>query len=89
MRTHGKVDANHTEIVQALRDIGASVQSLASLGNGCPDILVGWMGNNYLMEIKSPGGKLTPDESEWDRMWQGDNSIVYSIDDALTIIGAI
>lgn len=38
----GKIDGNHTEIVDALVDEdGHTVESLANVGNGCPDILVG------------------------------------------------
>jgi hypothetical protein len=35
---------------------------LHTVGRGCPDILVGWHGLNYLFEVKQPGGNLTPDE---------------------------
>ena len=33
MRKHGRRDANHSEIVNALRGIGASVLDLADVGN--------------------------------------------------------
>ncbi|HJP47915.1 hypothetical protein [Acinetobacter venetianus] len=46
MRRAAKIDANQTEIVKALRKFGASVQSLASTGKGCPDLLVGFRGMN-------------------------------------------
>ena len=36
-----RVDRNHSEIVDALRQAGASVQSLVKVGDGCPDLLVG------------------------------------------------
>lgn len=36
-----KVDDNQADIVEALRLRGHRVQSLASVGNGCPDLLVG------------------------------------------------
>lgn len=42
MKLRGRVDANQPEIVRALRDIGASVVSLANVGQGCGDILVGY-----------------------------------------------
>ena len=44
MRKFGKTDANHADIVDALRRVGASVVSLASVGNGVPDLLVGFNG---------------------------------------------
>ncbi len=42
MRKRGKLDSNHAEIVAAWRKAGASVLSLASLGDGAPDALVCW-----------------------------------------------
>jgi hypothetical protein len=52
MRRAAKVDANQTEIVQALRQIGAVVQSLAAVGNGCPDLLVGYRNRLFLLEFE-------------------------------------
>ena len=72
MRKRGKIDSNHSEIVQALRQIGATVQSLASVGNGCPDLLVGFRGINVLLEIKS-GRRygFTDAETKWNNAWRG------------------
>ena len=72
MRTRGRVDENQAAIVRALRQIGASVQSLADIGDGCPDLLVGFRNRIALMEIKDgnqPPSKrrLTEDEQNWHR----------------------
>ena len=48
-----RVDMNQPEIVADLRGIGATVQHLHMVGKGCPDILVGFRGNNWLFEIKT------------------------------------
>jgi hypothetical protein len=49
------VDANQAGIVEDLRLVpGCSVLSLAPLGRGKPDILVGYRGANILVEIKNP-----------------------------------
>ncbi len=93
-RRAAKVDANQGAIVRALRSIGATVQSLATVGKGCPDIVVGWGGQNYLLEIKD-GAKvpskraLTPLEQDWHDMWRGSVQVVESVDDALRAIGAL
>ena len=50
MRFNAKVDLNQTEIVQALRQAGATVQSLAAVGKGVPDLLVCFRNKLYLME---------------------------------------
>lgn len=95
MRKRGRLDTNHPEIVAALADIGAKVLSLANMGNGTPDILVGFRGRLFLMEIKSADrpAKLTPDEEKWHYEWafcaMYRVPIVRTVDDALRAIGAI
>lgn len=89
-----RTDANQPDIVQALRQAGATVQHLHEVGKGCPDILIGFRGANYAAEIKD-GSKapskrrLTPDEQEWHENWRGQVAIVETVDDALRLIGAI
>jgi hypothetical protein len=94
MRKHGKVDGNHAEIVAALRRTGAQVVSLAPIGQGCPDLLVGRADGdgrprNYLLEVKTDTGKLTPDEQEFFSNWPGQVRIVRCVEDALKVICAI
>lgn len=47
-----RVDPNQRALVKALRAAGASVVSLASIGRGCPDLLVGYRGMTFLVELK-------------------------------------
>lgn len=87
-----KVDGNQAAIVKALRAVGASVVSLASQGKGCPDLLAGRGGINYLLEVKdgslSPSRReLTPDEAEFHGQWQGHVRLVTSVETALEAIG--
>lgn len=77
-----KVDANQAEIVEALRNIGATVQPLHTVGSGVPDLLVGWCGRNILMEVKVAKGKLTPDQISWHGIWSGQVCVVHSIEEA-------
>jgi Holliday junction resolvase len=83
-----RIDRNHGEIVQALRQVGASVQSLASVGRGCPDLLVGYRGLVFVMEVKAAKGKLRPLQEEWREGWRGPVHIVRTVDEALAAIGA-
>ena len=62
MRRAARVDFNQTEIVEALRKVGVSVQSLASIGKGCPDLLASKGDAMWLIEVKGPKGTLTPDQ---------------------------
>lgn len=89
IRRNPRVDGNQREIVAALRKAGASVQSLGQVGRGCPDLLVGYQGVNYLLEIKELKGKVSESQRQWAGAWLG--GYVYlcrSVDDALLIIQA-
>ena len=83
MRRAAKVDANQAAIVETLREAGASVQPLHMVGRGVPDLLVGFNGHNFLMEIKDGKGKLTSDESNWHSDWRGRVVIVRTENEAL------
>ncbi len=49
-----RVDDNQRAIVNGLRKIGATVEHMAKLGKGAPDLVVGFKGVNYLFEIANP-----------------------------------
>ena len=87
LRTASRVDANQAEIVKALRAIGASILHTHQLKN-CFDILVGYRGRTFLMEIKtSEKEKLTPGEAEFKESWRGSPyHVVYSREQAIQII---
>ena len=94
MRRAAAVDRNQAEIVAALRKVGATVQPLHATGQGCPDLLAGFQGANFLLEVKDwtkPPSKraLTPDQVEWHGGWKGQVAIVETVDAALIAIGAI
>ena len=85
MRNLHKPDSNQAAIVRALREAGATVYSLASVGSGCPDLLVGWNGENLLLEVKNLAGRgmrFTPAEREFTDTWRGQVAIVRTIDEA-------
>ena len=90
-RQAAKVDANQPEIVQALRDVGATVFVLARVGQGIPDLAVGYRGRNYFLEVKNldgRGDKLTPAEKEFFDTWHGQAAVVRNEAEALAVIGA-
>lgn len=95
MRKYARTDANQEQIVSALRAAGASVQSLAAVGGGVPDLLVGFRGETYLLEVKDgnqPPSKrqLTKDQIEWHGTWTGGHLIVVdSPEGALKAVGAV
>lgn len=81
-----KIDDNQTRIVEALRRIGASVLSLASIGRGCPDLLVGLRGVNHLLEVKDAKGELTALQRPWFKAWRGRVSVVRSPEEAICTV---
>lgn len=89
MRRAAKVDRNQGDIVEMLRAVGASVESLARVGAGVPDLLVGFRGQNWLLEVKVGKGALTEDQQEWHPAWRGQVAVVRSADEALRVIGAM
>ena len=94
MRRAAKVDANQREVVAALRGAGASVQLLHAVGEGCPDLLVGYKGLNMLLEVKDgskppSAQKLTPQQEIWHRDWRGHRVVVNSPEAALGAIGML
>lgn len=88
-RRAARADDNHCQIVRALRAIGCTVQSLAAVGDGCPDLLVGSRGVNLLLEIndgdKPPSARrLTADQIEWQAKWLGTPvAVVSSVEAAI------
>jgi hypothetical protein len=98
MRHYARIDDNQKEIVKALRQVGCEVLSLAPIGSGCPDLLVGYRGHLHLMEVKD-GSKppsqrvLTPLEKifhdRWTAVADWQIHVVYSMEDALVAIGAV
>jgi Holliday junction resolvase len=87
MRHKASLDANHVEIVQALRQVGATVVDLAKVGKGCPDILVGFRGKTYLMEIKTKTGYVRTTQEQFFRSWNGGYiAVVRSFDDAYNVL---
>lgn len=94
MRRAAKVDANHAEVVRALRSIGCDVLDLSAVGKGCPDLLVVWPTAPFRQELfevkdgaKPPSARrLTPDQERFHAMWRGPIHVVTSADEALAVI---
>ncbi len=91
-RRAAKVDANQSEIVAALRRAGATVTPTHAAGEGFPDLVVGYRGANFLLEVKDgakppSGRKLTADQKEWHAAWRGQKAVVESVAQALDACG--
>ena len=67
-----KVDKNQKDVVKALRDYGAQVFLLHTVGGGIPDLLVCYADQTILMEVKDGDDKkLTPQQITLFANWMG------------------
>jgi Holliday junction resolvase len=90
LRRAAKVDSTQAAIVKALRGYGCSVTSLAPVGNGCPDLLVGIHKRTGLIECKTDEASRTKTQGlrdkqiKWWQEWKGGPvAIVTDVDGAL------
>ncbi len=90
-----RVDGNQTYLVNALRKMGYKVRSLATAGDGVPDLLVGTPDKRLvLLEVKDPARppsarKLTPAEVAFHTHWSGyPVAVVTDVDSALAALRA-
>ena len=91
MRRAARVDANHAQIVQVLRDIGCSVADTSGAGGGFPDLVVGYRGRNWLLEVKdgdkvASKRKLTVAQVEFKATWRGQWAVVMSSQEAIEVV---
>lgn len=89
MRRAAKVDDNQKQIVSELRQLGASVAVTSAVGKGFPDLIVGFLGVTYLVEVKQKGSekRLSKEQIDFHETWRGNPVlIITSTDDFLNII---
>jgi Holliday junction resolvase len=81
-----KVDKNQKDVVKALRDYGATVFLLHTVGGGIPDLMCCYADQTILMEVKDGADKkLTPQQIILFANWQGGplhrvNSVQEAVD---------
>jgi hypothetical protein len=94
MRRAARIDDNHPEIVKAFEDCGCTVLSLAPMGRGVPDLLVGMdASKNMLVEVKdgskAPSArKLTPDEQKFQKNWRGQWAVIERVEEVPVFVKA-
>lgn len=95
MRLKARLDDNHKECEDQLRQIGCLVLSLAGVGKGCPDLLVARDGRLHLFEVKREikKGKVFPSKSklnekqiEFALLWRDYVTTVRSPEEAVRVI---
>jgi hypothetical protein len=71
-----RADDNHAALRDGFRRLGGSWLDLVPESGGEPDALLGWRGQNVLVEIKNPLGSAAArrpraKQVEWHRAWRG------------------
>ena len=89
MRRKARIDGNHKEIRKAFRDKGASWLDLFRVGDDAPDGLVGYLGVNVLVEVKTLEGDLSKGEQEFFDTWKGAAVVCRDTHDVDTILQQI
>lgn len=95
MRRAAHRDKAEPAIVTALEAVGASVTKLSA--KGVPDLLVGFHGVTFLLEVKTPkaskggnNGLTNAGQSEWRAAWRGGVvHVVETPEQALRAIGVM
>jgi|SRR5690348_17229097 len=95
-RYAAKVDDNHARLVRLWRGLGAYVVDCSHVGNGFPDVLIGWRGRWITAEIKDgakqpSARKLTADQQVLHAEAARVGCTVHVIkndDEALALLGA-
>jgi hypothetical protein len=80
--SYHRLDGNHRSIVDGLRLLGVSVCEKGPL-----DLLCGFRGKNYLLEVKTARGQLRASQKAFLGEWDGQAAVVRTLDDALTVLG--
>ena len=87
MRRKARVDNNQKELVNFAKQHGCTIAHLHTLGRGIPDLLIGYQGRNYLVEIKSSeNGTLTNDEKTFFDSWRGDAAVITNKKDLIRLL---
>ena len=69
--------------MDALRGIGARVVQI----DRPVDLLVGYRGRTFLLEVKSAKGRMTPLQVEFFEAWAGGTAVVvHSVEEAIDVV---
>ena len=85
------METHQLALVTLLRQYpGAVIHSLASVGGGTPDLLLGYQGETTLIEVKGRGGKLNDLQRAWHAEWTGTPvAVVRSQEDVVILMASL
>lgn len=81
MRRAARNDGNQPALRSQFEGLGGSWQPIPAVHGGEPDALLGWRGQNKLVEVKDPEGaarqrRLRPKQVAWHESWRGEKPVV-------------
>lgn len=87
MRRAAKVDGNHSAIIDTLRAAGLSVHDASAVGQGFPDLVCGYGGRTFLVEVKDGAKfpsqrKLTKHQEAFRAAWKGHYMVLETVEAA-------
>jgi len=83
-----RVDENQKQLIHTFIALGASVLNLSRVGQGCPDLLIGYKNKSVLVEIKKDSkSTFTEPQIKFMQEWRGGAvSRIDSVDAAIRLI---
>lgn len=85
-----RVDANHSEIVDAYEKMGVAVLDLSKVAEltkpGCPDLLCSLHGYTWLSETKTEDGDLNDAQKHFISLWKGDVHVVRTVGEVVKVV---
>ena len=88
-----RLDANHSEIVEAYERLGVAVVDLSRVAElsrpGLPDLLCSLHGQTWLTEVKTDTGELSDAQRHFAELWKGQIHVVRTVDDVIAVVNVI
>ena len=94
MRRAARLDGNHREVVDEFRRFGCSVLDMSRLGEGTPDLLIGYGGISLLVEVKDgkrpPSRRtLTGDQVDFWLSWKQNPRVVKNLEEVAKTVNVL
>jgi hypothetical protein len=67
----GHRDTNHRELMDLYLALGCSAIDTTMVGGGFPDLVIGCVGDQDLVEVKFETGRIKPSQLTFNRDWRG------------------
>jgi len=85
-------DLNHMNAMLGDLSQIISVADASTLGDGFPDLVIGYQGGNHLIEVKDPEQipskrRLNPRQLKFHNAWRGETDLIWTTQQLLDSIG--